>query len=209
MESIRNRAVEQFPTVLITLLSIVQALALEFLWDHLHHRPDLYEMSVLAVMGWLQIAASLIGMILIWLTYAGMVMRFRWTQSTMDSVLPFFVGLIQFLMIDLMGPDKIGPWLIVLGLVFATMVIGSHQVLRRARIDVANREFFDQVNPAKPRDFAAHTFLISLLVLLGVWLWISDVAIWIEVSVIAAALALLLLEFRNAATFWNSSMGIE
>jgi len=41
MDSIRTRAADQFPTVLITLLSIIQALALEFLWDHIHHRPGL------------------------------------------------------------------------------------------------------------------------------------------------------------------------
>lgn len=209
MESIRKRAVEQFPTVLITLLSIVQALALEFLWDHLHHRPDLFEMTLIAVVGWMQITASLIGMILIWLTYASMVMRFRWTPSTLDSVLPFFVGLIQFLLIDLMGPETIGQWLIVLGLVFATMIAGSHQVLRRARKDVANREFFDQFKPARARDFMAHTILISLLALSGAWLWANDVSNWVEASIIATALLVLLVEFKRAAIFWNASMGIE
>ena len=45
MDIIRNRATDQFPMVLLTLLSIVQALALELLWDHLRNRPDLYEYS--------------------------------------------------------------------------------------------------------------------------------------------------------------------
>ena len=93
MDSIRERAADQFPTVLITLLSIIQALALEFLWDHIHHRPDLYQMGWPAVAGWLQITATFNGLILIWLVYAGMVMRFRWIPTTGDSVLPFFVGL--------------------------------------------------------------------------------------------------------------------
>jgi len=52
MDSIRNRATDQFPMVLLTLLSIVQALALEFLWDHLRNRPDLYEYSWIALLGW-------------------------------------------------------------------------------------------------------------------------------------------------------------
>ncbi len=108
MDSIRNRATDQFPMVLLTLLSIVQALALELLWDHLRNRPDLYEYSWIALLGWLQIAASLMGIVLIWLIYSGMVMRFRWTPSTADSILPFFVGLIQFLMIDMMGSGKFG-----------------------------------------------------------------------------------------------------
>ena len=51
MKSIRDRAKEQFPSVLLTLLSIVQALALEFLWDHSRHRPELYELSWALSMG--------------------------------------------------------------------------------------------------------------------------------------------------------------
>jgi hypothetical protein len=207
MEIIRNRAVEQFPTVLITLLSIVQALALEFLWDHLHHRPDLFEMSFNAFLGWLQIAATLSGIILIWLTYASMVMRFRWIPSTLDSVLPFFVGLIEFLMIDLMGPGRIGQWLMVLAVVFATMIIGSHYVFRRARLDPGNDEFFDRFAPAELRDFLAHGTVVGFLILSGGWLWFSGSTPWITFSVLAATIAILTVETRNAARFWNQSMG--
>jgi len=51
MESMRNRATDMFPMVLLTLLSIVQALALEFLWDHARHRTDLLEFSVDVIPG--------------------------------------------------------------------------------------------------------------------------------------------------------------
>ena len=44
--------------VLLTLLSIVQALALEFLWDHARKREDLFEHSIEVIPGWLQIAAT-------------------------------------------------------------------------------------------------------------------------------------------------------
>ncbi len=144
MDSIRSSATDEFPMVLLTLVSIVQALALEFLWDHLRDRSDLYDYSWIALLGWLQIAASLMGIILIWLTYSGMVMRFRWAPSTADSILPFFVGLIEFLMIDMMGPDKLGRWMIVLAVVFTTMIVVSHKVFRRARRDPANRGWFEQ-----------------------------------------------------------------
>lgn len=52
----RNRAKEIFPMVLLTLLSIVQALALEFLWDHTRHRSDLFELSIAVIPGWLQLS---------------------------------------------------------------------------------------------------------------------------------------------------------
>ena len=209
METIRNRAVEQFPTVLITLLSIVQALALEFLWDHLHHRPDLIELSLVALIGWIQVAASLTGIILIWLAYASMVMRFRWTPSTTDSVLPFLVGLIEFLMIDMMGPNKTGRWLLVLGAIFAIMIIGSPHVFRRARLDRANREFFDRFAPASARDFLVHSLAIGFIVLSGIWLWIDDGNSWVTLTIMILALALLVVEVRNTVKFWNQSMGIE
>jgi len=207
MESIRNRATEQFPTVLITLLSIVQALALEFLWDHLHHRSDLFEFSLASTIGWLQIAASLNGIILIWLSYASMVMRFRWIPSTLDSVLPFFVGLIEFLLIDMMGPGRVGQWLLVLTVVFATMIVGSHHVFRRARLDLANKEFFDRYEPAGPRDFLAHTIIIASLALWGAWQWYSGTEGWIALSIMIATMVILAIETRNAAQFWKMSMG--
>jgi len=207
MDTIRNRAIDQFPMVLLTLLSIVQALALEFLWDHLRHRSDLYDYSWIALLGWLQIAASLMVIILIWLTYSGMVMRFRWTPSTADSILPFFVGLIEFLMIDMMGPNNLGQWTIVLAVVFATMVIVSHKVHRRARRDPANRGWFEQYSPATLRDFLPQIVVITAIVLLGVWLSRSGNYGWPALCALIATHAILGYETYRAAKFWNQSMG--
>jgi hypothetical protein len=207
MDSIRNRATNQFPMVLLTLISIVQALALEFLWDHLRHRPELYEYSWVAFLGWLQIAASLNGLILIWLTYSGMVMRFRWTPTTSDSILPFFVGLVEFLLIDMMGPDKLGRWLIVLAIVFATMIIVSHKIFRRARQDPVNSAFFEKYSPATLRDFMPQASVIVVMSLFGAWLWHSGNYGWPALCALLAALAVMAFETYNASKFWNQSMG--
>ena len=61
MNSIRERAKEHFPTVLLTLLSIVQALALELFWSHLVDAEGLYQLSWFAVLWWIQILATLLG----------------------------------------------------------------------------------------------------------------------------------------------------
>ena len=45
MQEIRDRARANLPTVLLTLLSIVQALALEFLWSYIKETPGLLEAS--------------------------------------------------------------------------------------------------------------------------------------------------------------------
>ena len=206
MDSIRSRATDQFPMVLLTLVSIVQALALEFLWDHLRDRSDLYDYSWIALLGWLQIAASLMGIILIWLTYSGMVMRFRWAPSTADSILPFFVGLIEFLMIDMMGPDKLGRWMIVLAVVFTTMIVVSHKVFRRARRDPANRGWFEQYSPATLRDFLPQIVVITAIVLFGGWLWQSGNYGWPALCALIATHVVLGYETYSAAKFWNQSM---
>lgn len=209
MDSIRERAIEQFPTVLITLLSIIQALALEFLWGHIHHRPDLFEPGWPAVAGWLQIAATFNGLILIWLVYAGTVMRFRWTPTTGDSVLPFFVGLIEFLMIDLMGPENIGRWFIVLAIIFTAMSVGNHRTMRRARSDPANKEFFASVAPATSRDFLPQVIRVSAMALTGAWLWQSGNNGWFAMIALLASVVWLGYETLNAARFWNRSLSLK
>ena len=209
MKSIRDRAKKRFPTVLLTLLSIVQALALEFLWDHSRHRPELYEATATAMLGWLQIAASLNVVILIWLAYAGMVMRFRWTPTTADSIWPFFVGLIQFQMIDLMGTENLGRWLVVLAILFALMNQVNHHAMKRARQDKANSEFFDQFSPATFKDFIPLYVTVAVLMIAGGLLWNSDNSGWPAIVALLVTALGLANEVRNAAKYWRVSMGAD
>lgn len=209
MKSIRNRAKELFPTVLLTLLSIVQALALEFLWDQSRHRPELYEATGTALLGWLQIAVTLNVVILIWLVYAGMVMRFRWTPTTADSIWPFFVGLIQFQLIDLMGTVNLGRWLVVLAVLFALMSLVNHHAMKRARLDKANSEFFDHFAPATAKDFLPLGVTVSVLLVTGAILWNTDNSGWPAVIALLVTGAGLANEVRNAARYWRVSMGVD
>ena len=209
MDSIRNRAKKRFPTVLLTLLSIVQALALEFLWDQSRHRPELYEVSATALLGWLQIAATLNVVILIWLAYAGMVMRFRWTPTTADSIWPFFVGLIQFQLIDLMGTDNLGRWLVVLAVLFGLMSVVNHHAMKRARQDKANSEFFDRFGPATFKDFMPLCVTVVILVIAGGVLWNADNSGWPAIVALLITAVGLANEVRNAAKYWRVSMGVD
>ena len=207
MDTIRNRAKKRFPMVLLTLLSIVQALALEFLWDHVRHRTEIFEVSGVALVGWLQIAASLNVIVLIWLMYAGMLMRFRWTPTVTDSVLPFFIGLIQFLMIEIMGPEKIALWIIVLALIYGTTDFINHRAMKRARTDPANREFFDRYLPATLRDFAPQITMVTALIMAGTWIWFSGHHGWFTICTLVGSLIGLGYETHKAARYWNVSMG--
>jgi len=207
MDTIRNRAKDRFPMVLLTLLSIVQALALEFLWDHTRHRTEIFEISVVALFGWLQIVVSLYVIILIWLMYAGMLMRFRWTPTITDSIWPFFIGLIQFLMIEIMGAEKFAYWLIVLALIYATTDFINHKAMKRARIDPANREFFDRFLPATLRDFAPQITVVIALLLASSWIWFSGHQGWFAICTLVVSFIGLGYETHRAARYWNISMG--
>jgi len=209
MDSMRNRATDMFPMVLLTLLSIVQALALEFLWDHTRHRTDLFEISVAVIPGWLQIAATFNVIIIIWLMYAGMLMRFRWTPSTMDSIFPFLVGLIQFLMIDIMGAEHFALWIIVLALTFGVLVTIDHLAMRRARQVEENREFFDQYSPATIKDFLPQIFMVASLLLAGGWIGFSGHHGWFTVLVLVGIFFGLGWETHRSAYFWKISMGSD
>jgi hypothetical protein len=207
MDTIRNRAKDKFPMVLLTLLSIVQALALEFLWDHMRHRDEIFEISMVAVLGWLQFAASLCVIILIWLMYAGMLMRFRWTPTVTDSIWPFFVGLIQFLMIEIMGAEKLPYWVIVLALIYGITDFINHRAMKRARADPANREFFDRYLPATLRDFAPQIITVVALMLAGTWIWFSGHQGWFAFCTLVGCLIGLGYEVHRTVRYWNVSMG--
>jgi hypothetical protein len=75
--------------VLLTLLSIVQALALELLWSHVRESGYLFDTSWTALLTWMQVGTTFLGIVVIWIAYASIAMRFRWVPSTSDSVYPF------------------------------------------------------------------------------------------------------------------------
>lgn len=207
MESIRNRAREMLPSALLTLLSIVQAIALESLWDHLIHRQDLFALALPSTLVWLQITVSFFMIILIWLVYIGLVMRFQWTPTIADLTLPFFVGLIELLMIETIGPDRIGIWFIVLALIFSMLYWLTHRLFKRVRRDPENNEFFQKVQPATWRDHALNGSYILAVVLTGSWFLFSGENGWLAALALTLALVSVVYQIRVIARFWETSMG--
>lgn len=205
MNVMRDRTKEHFPSVLLTLLSIVQALALELLWSHLHETDYLFEASGISVISWLQIVATFMGLVLIWVVYASNAMRFRWVPVTSDSVYPFLVGLLEFMLIELLGPDEIGSWLLVMAAIFGMMVWVSHTTMRRARQDADNDKFFSKFEPARLRDFYPHIASISGLASAGGYILISgDEGVFTLVAMLATV-GLLGWQFYVTARFWQRS----
>lgn len=202
----RKRVKENFPTVLLTLLSIVQALALELLWSHLHETGYLYDLTMISIISWLQILASFLGLVLIWVVYASNVMRFRWLPVTSDSVYPFLIGLVEFMLIEALGVDAVGLWLVIMALIFAMMVWVSHTTMRRARQDGDNDEFFKNLAPAEFRDFYPQFATVSALALAGIYLMFNNDSTILALVAVLGTFCLLVWQFYVAAKFWKLSL---
>ena len=207
MDTIKNRARKQFPAVLLTLLSIVQAIALESLWNKLVSHPDLFAPTLQALQIWLQFTISLGVIILLWLTYVGLTLRFRWTPAFSDSVLPFLIGLVEFLLIELIEPGKLGLWMLTLAVVAVLSITIDFRLMRRARQDPDNSEFFDSVLPATWRDFISQVLAVAFAISAGLWLIVDETHTWFSVLTLLVALAAVLQNAFLQASYWRKTIG--
>lgn len=200
---VKNRARDNFPTVQLTLLSIVQAIALEEIWHQMQASLYLYEASWLSLFGWLQITISLLSIILVWLLYADLVMRFRFNPTVLDTILPFFVGLIQFLLIAMATPETLGQWTMVLAALLAIVGYISHKTMRRARQDEHNEAIFKNISPATKRDLMNRAFFVVTFLLAGLWLFISGDQGYIALTVLLAIFGRMSYLLRMISRFWR------
>ncbi len=207
MKDIRERARENFPSVLLTLLSIVQAIALESLWDYAIHQPDLFEATWAAFLGWMQVVVTLNFIVMIWLIYVGLVMRFRWTPTMADSALPFAVGLIEFTMIEVMGPEDLWAYVFVLCFISIMMHHMIHVIMQRARHDPDNRVFFEQVESSTWRDRLPPYIRAFFVAWIGIWLWRYGYNPWLALFIYTLSLVAMMQNLLLQARYWRMSMG--
>ncbi len=60
MNKMRARAQTQFPTVLLTLISIIQALALELMWSKIAESDFLWTLDINAIIAWGMLSVTLV-----------------------------------------------------------------------------------------------------------------------------------------------------
>ncbi len=207
MESMRSRAKSHLPNVLLTLLSIIQALALELYWAEVQTLEVLFTTSWEAVITWTQVTATFLGILVIWVVYATTVMRFSWVPSISDSVVPFFIGLLQFILIESLGIASAGAWFLSLAAIFALMHGESHLIMRRARRDPDNQEFFRQINPATIRDSVPPIVMVTSLLAIGAYSFAAAEGVTVIGLGFLASLLLLIWHIVFMAMFWKRTMG--
>lgn len=205
----QERARELLPSIIITVLSLIQAIALELYWSKIRSSDFLFAGGWDATLGWMQVVVMFMGMLLIWIIYVSAVLRFSWLPSMEDTLIPFYIGLMEFGMIDLMGPDLLGPWFLLLAGIFALSTLANHLVMRRARADPANDYFFRTVTAASWRDYSVSITVVVVLVLMGALLWVFEGSYLLAVASLTLAILALAYQFRNARRYWMHSMGAD
>jgi len=202
----RARAKKQMPMVLLTLLSIIQALALELLWVHITESPELMTVSWFSLLHWIQIVVTLLGIILIWLLYSSMTMRFSWVPTPGDSVIPFGIGILEFTLIALLGVSHLGAWFVTLAVLFVISNWAMQSILRRARKDEDNDHFFSGVPPAAFRDFLPAIVIVSVLMLVGLALWLTGHTGVFALAALLVAGGAIAHQIYLSAARWRHSM---
>jgi hypothetical protein len=119
MDEKQQRAVELFPSVLLSVLGVIQALAFELLWEEGLPGVARWRDAGATATGVLQAFAVFQGGIVMWALYASLVLRLRWLPSVRDLVVPFVLGALQFALVELMAPAQLAWWFAVLALIFA------------------------------------------------------------------------------------------
>ena len=206
MEPNRDRARDLLPAIIITVLSMIQALALELYWTKIGESEFLWQGGWSAAIGWMQLLLMLLGMLLIWILYISVVLRFSWLPSMEDTLIPFFIGLLEFGMIDLMGPETLGPWFMLLAATFAISTLANHMVMRRARDDPANSYFFDGIEPANWRDYSMTIIASLTLAMFGVMLWVWSNPPVMSCLALLLALAALSRQVHQSRRYWMHSL---
>ena len=206
MNPVRERVKDHFPSVLLTLLSIVQAIALGMLWSQMREAPGLAERTAEGLFFWGQVLVSLIGLLLIWLTYVNMVMRFRWVPGMLDTVWPFFIGILEFIMVESIGLRTIGVWFLTIAAISFVLVLSAHYSYVRARRDKDNAAFFDNHPPAGLRDYAVQIAATPALVAFGLWFLAMGDNLAIAFCALALTAGYFIASFVMAAHWWDKSV---
>ncbi|NKB32397.1 MAG: hypothetical protein GKR91_04795 [Pseudomonadales bacterium] len=209
MHKMRDKVVAQFPIVLLTLVSIIQALALELMWGKITAADYLWQFSLDTIVTWGMISATLMGILQLWITYSTLVIGFTWRPDISDSILPFVIGLLEFLMINLIDATVNPFWFYVLALLFVITNWVVHTTLRRARRELENEAFFRNRAPATWWDFRGAMVTIVLFVLFGMSITVFNSLTWLALLGIATANVVLVVQMSISSRLWNAMMEVE
>ena len=201
-----ERARDLVPSLMLTVLSMIQALALEMYWGRIGESVFLWEGGWEAVIGWMQVSALFLGILLIWVLYVSFVLRFTWLPTLEDTLVPFLIGALEFAMVDMLEPRYLGPWMLLLGAIFALATATAHTTMRRARREPENAYFFDNMEPSTWRDYLRSAVMVGILWLFGVALLVAGFQPYLALAALLFALLTLVGQYFQARKYWMHSL---
>ncbi len=207
LDRMKSRVRIQFPAVLLTLISIIQALALELLWSKTTGSEFLFEPSLAAAVGWLSVLAVFFGILQIWLMYTTLVMGFEWQPLLRDSIFPFIIGVQEFMLVELISEGFNPLWLVILASIFISANYITHVSYRRARAEEANAFFFAGVEPATWRDFILVAFIILVLLAFAAAIALVPGAGSLPLWALVFVLIILAVQLEFARRLWRAVIG--
>jgi nicotinamide riboside transporter PnuC len=143
---------------------------------------------------------------LVWVFYVSFVLRFTWLPTLEDTLIPFLIGLLEFAMIDLMYPNPLGVWFLLLASIYGIVTATAHVTMRRVRGDPSNEYYFQSVKPSSWRDYLVSGVVVMLLAIMGVVLLFLESNPYLSVAALFLALIALLFQFRQARRYWMHSL---
>lgn len=205
--ALRARAKRLFPGVLLTLASIIQALALETLWGEIAGQAEAVGVASLGAVVWLQGSALLLAIMVLWIFYAQLVMRLAWVPRLIDSLVPFGYGLGQFLLADTIGSLALHLWLLPFPFIFALALLAWNATLAHAAEEPENAQIIDGFLPAS-RLVRLGPMVGTIVVLLALAL-----VVWLAPGTALACLLMLNLLMLGhlvlQGAYWRRSMGLH
>ena len=116
MKSPENELRKHFPTVYLTLISILVAIAVEGLLERMHELPHLFAFSSSAILDWIQITIVLLIAALFWWVIARWASTIPWAFGFFDALAPLVLLVVLHFLAQSVGtrPDQ---WFGALGVV--------------------------------------------------------------------------------------------
>jgi hypothetical protein len=193
------------------LLSIVQALALEVLWSSIRDHDFLWEGGLQAAVGWMQVGISFQGIVVVWVAYLGLVVRFVWTPRILDMVIPFVLGIFQFVIASALEPQWLAYWLVLLAAMFVFATISNSSVFFAASELEENREHFE-LRGAQRGLYGTFSLYGPLAVFVGLILGSAILVARYGPTSVATLIALaltnlvLVVQFLQIRFYWNLAL---
>lgn len=199
MKRPREKALTQFPAMYITLVSVVQAIALEALASRALDLAPGLDLGISGSVVWLQILLLAQTVFYVWVSYTLLVTLAQWIFRVFDFGAAFAVGAIQFVAIDLVGKSLEG-FLVTVAMGFLVGGFVSHSNIGAAASTPENRSVLRSL----PRTRLTVLLLsVGVLGALGIAAVRMDAGLGLVALVLGSANAVLLVAQLQWFRWWK------